>query len=90
MENKGKITGVRHDNEITELDSDNESTGIKLESGSTVKTDPADEMAIIEEAIAEVERDIAKGTELLAGTETETEDTKDENVIHQYLQVPTV
>ena len=45
-------------------------------------------MALIEEAIAEAERDIAEGTELLSGTETETEYTRDENVIHTDLQVP--
>ena len=39
-------------------------------------------MTLIEEAIAEVERDIAEGTELLARSETETEDTRDEIVIH--------
>ena len=47
-------------------------------------------MALIEEAITEAERDIAEGTDLLAGTETGTEDTRKENVIHPYLQVPTV
>ena len=47
-------------------------------------------MVLIEEAISEAEQDIAEGTELIAGTETETEDTRDENVIHPDLQVPTV
>ena len=47
-------------------------------------------MEIIEEAIAEAEQDIAEGPELLAGTETETEDTRDKKVIHPYLQVPAV
>ena len=47
-------------------------------------------MEIIEEAVTEAERGIAEGKELLAGTETKTEDTRDENVIHPYLQVPTV
>ena len=46
-------------------------------------------MSLIKEAIAEAEQDIAEGTGLLAGTENETEDTRDENVIHPYLQVPT-
>ena len=46
-------------------------------------------MALIDEAMAEAERDIAERKELLAETETETEDTWDENVIHPYLQVPT-
>ena len=45
-------------------------------------------MALIEKSIAEAEQDIAEGTDILAGTETETEDTR--NVIHPYLQVPTV
>ena len=47
-------------------------------------------MALIEDAIAEAERDVKEGTELLVGTETETEDTWGENVIHPYFQVPTV
>ena len=46
-------------------------------------------MVLIEEAVAEAERDIAEGTELLAGTETKTEDIRNENMIHPYLQVPT-
>ena len=46
-------------------------------------------MELIEEAIPEEERDIAEGKELIEGTETETEDTWDENVIYPYLQVPT-
>ena len=90
VDKDGKITGVWHNKKIIGVDSNNESTGIKSESGSTGATDKADEMAIIEEAIAESERDIAEGTELLAGTETETEDTWDENVIHPDFQVPTV
>ena len=53
-------------------------------------TDKADEMALIEEAISGVERDIVEGTDILAGTKTETEDTRNENVIHPDLQVPTV
>ena len=47
-------------------------------------------MELIAEAIADVERDIAEGTDLLAGTETETEEARNENVIHPDLQVPTV
>ena len=47
-------------------------------------------MALIEEAKAEAERDIAEGTELISGTETKTEDTRDKNMIHPDLQVPTV
>ena len=58
--------------------------------GSTGATDEADEMAIIEEAVVEADRNITEGTELLAGTETKTEDTRDKNVVHPYLQVPTV
>ena len=57
---------------------------------SAGETDESDEMALIEEAISEVERDIAEGTDLLAGTETETEDAPNKNVIHPDLQVPTV
>ena len=86
MDNDGEITGVRHDNEITGVDSDNKRT----ESGSTGKNDEADELALIEEAIAEAERDIAEATDLLAGTETENEEAQNENLIHPALQVPTV
>ena len=46
-------------------------------------------MALIEEAIAEEDRDITERTALLAGTEVETEDTWDKSVIHLDLQVPT-
>ena len=77
---------MRHDNEFTGVDSDNESA----ESGSTGSTDEADKLALIEEAIAEVERDIAEATDLLAGTEIETEEARNENVIHPALQVPKV
>ena len=86
VDNDGEITGVRHDDEITGVDNDNESA----ESGNTGSTDEADELAIIEEAIAEEERDIVEATNLLAGTETETEEAQNENVIHSALQVPTV
>ena len=86
MENDGKITGVRHDNGITGVDSNNKSA----ESGSTGATDEVDKLALIDEATTEAERDIAEGTDLLAGTETETEEARNENVIHPALQVPTV
>ena len=52
------------------------------------ETDKADELSLIEEAIAEAERDIAEGTDILAGTETENEEAQNENVIHPALQVP--
>ena len=90
MENNSEITGVRHDDEITGVHSNNESTGVKLESGSTGTTDKADEMALIGEAIEEAQQDIAEGADLLAGTETENEDTWNKNVIHPDSQVPTV
>ena len=83
VDNNGKITGVRHNKKTTGLDSDNENT----ESGSTGETDKEDELSLIEEAIAESERDIAEGTGLLSGTETETEEERNENVIHPDLQV---
>ena len=57
---------------------------------STGPTDEAEELALIEEVIAETERDIAEATDILAGTETENEETQNENVIHPDLQVPTV
>ena len=47
-------------------------------------------MVLIEESIAEAQRDIAEGNDLLAGTETETEDTRNKNVIYPDLQVTTV
>ena len=90
MENDSKTTGVRHDDKITGVGRDNKSTGVKSESGSMGATDKAYEMAIIEEAIEESDRDIAEGTDLLAGTETETEDTWGKNVIHPDFQVPTL
>ena len=46
-------------------------------------------MALIEEAIAEADLDIAEETELLARTEAETENIRDKNVIHPDLQAPT-
>ena len=46
-------------------------------------------MELIEEAILEVEQNIMEGTELLAGIETETDDTRDENLIHPETQVQT-
>ena len=57
---------------------------------STGATYEAAEMALIEEAISEAERNIAEGTDLLAGTETKTKNTRDENVIHLDLQVLTL
>ena len=86
VENDVEITGVLHNDKITGVDSDNEN----MELVSKGATDKADEMALIEEAIAEEERDIAEGTDLLAGTETKTEDARNKNVIHPDLQVPTV
>ena len=90
VDNDGKITGVRHNDQITGVDSNNKSTGVKSESGSTVATDEADEISLIEEATAESERDIVEGTDILAGTETETKDTHNENAIHTDFQVHTV
>ena len=86
VDNDGEITGVRQDEKITGVDSDNESA----ELGSTGSTDEADGLALIEEAISEAKRDIAEATDLLAGTETKTEEARNENVIHPALQVPTV
>ena len=77
---------MQHDDEITEVDSDNNST----ESVRTGKTDKVDELALIEEAIAEAEQYTAEASDLLAGTETENEEARNENVIHPDLQVPTV
>ena len=47
-------------------------------------------MALIEESTAEAEQDIAEGTEILAWTETKTEDTRDKTVLCPDFQVPTV
>ena len=48
MENDSKITGFFHDEKITEVDSDNESTKL----GSTGATEEARNMVLIEEVIA--------------------------------------
>ena len=63
---------MRHGDEITGVDSDNKSA----ESGSTGSTDEAGKLALIDEATVESERDMAEATDLLAGTETETEEAK--------------
>ena len=72
VDNGSKITGVRHDDKITGVDSNNENT----ESGSTGEADEADEMELIEDSIAEADQDIAEGTDILAGTVTDTEDAR--------------
>ena len=61
-----------------------------MELGSMGACEKIDEMAQIEEAIVEAERDIAEVTDLLAGTETETEDARKKNLIHPDFQVPPV
>ena len=61
---------MRHDDEITGVDIDNKITRIKPELESTGAIYEVDEMALLEEAISETERDIAEMIELLAGTET--------------------
>ena len=73
---------MEKNNKRTGLDSNDERTGVKPESGIMGANDEVDEMALIEEAIAEAERDITEGKELLSVTETENIDTRDENVIH--------
>ena len=86
VENNGKTKGVRHDEKITGVDSENEST----ELGSTGATKKEYETALIEEVISESDQDISEGTDLITGTETETEDARNKNMIHPDLQVPTV
>ena len=81
VDNDGEITQVRHDEEITGVDSYNKSA----ELGTTGATDKADELELIEEAIEEAERDIMEATDLLAGTVNETEEARNENVIHPDL-----
>ena len=54
------------------------------------ETDKADEISLIEEDISEADQDTAEGTELIAGTETKTEETRGENVMHPDLKVPAV
>ena len=71
-----KITGFRQGKKIIGGYSDNKRTGGKTESRSTGATDKADEMTLIEEDIRKAERDIAEGTDLLAGNETKTKDTQ--------------
>ena len=72
MDNDGEITGVRHDDEITEVGSDNKSAEL-VSTGATAK---ADELTLIEKAITESERDITEATDILAGTETKTEEAR--------------
>ena len=55
------------------------------ESGITGATDEADKLALMEEAITESEWDIVEVTDLLSGTETKTEEARNENVIHPDL-----
>ena len=62
----------------------------RTESGSTGATDKGNEMTLIEEATADADRDIAEGNDLLVGTKTETEEARNENVIHPYSKVPKV
>ena len=67
-------------------------TGVKSEiTGIKEKNDESDNMALIEEAIAEAKRDIAEGTKLLAkiADEDRGEDAWDKNVIHPETQVAT-
>ena len=40
-----------------------------------------DELELIEKSIAEIEQDIAEATDLLAGTEIENDEARNENVI---------
>ena len=61
VDNDGEITGVQQDKEITGVDSDNESA----ESGITGATNEAGELALIEEAISESQRDIAEGPQTI-------------------------
>ena len=86
-----KITGVYSDN--------NKGTGVKSESTVVAgENDESDDMALIEETIAEAEREIAEGTELFArnadkGTPEEAngydrEDTWDKRVIRPDTQLP--
>ena len=82
------------------MDSDkNESKGLKSEStGVAGENDESDDMALIEETIAQVEREITEGTELLSrnadkGTpeeanEYDREDTWDKRVIRPDTQLP--
>ena len=81
MDSNGKRTGVRHNDKITGVDSNNESA----ELGSIGKDDEADKLELIDEAILEAEQDIVEATDLLAGTETENEEARNENVIHPAL-----
>ena len=86
VQNDGEITGVRHNDKIIGVNSDNETPELV----SMEANYKADELALIQEAITESEQDITEGTDILAGTETETEEAQNENVIHLTLQVPTV
>ena len=81
VDSNGKRTGVRHNDKITGVDSNNESA----ELGSIGKDDEADKLELIEEAITEAERYIAEASDIIAGTETENEEARNENVIHPAL-----
>ena len=79
---------------------DNGSKGLNSESiGTGEENNKSYDMTLIEESIAEAERDIAEGTKLLAGnadkgtTEDSKEggrkDTREESLIFPEMQVPT-
>ena len=57
------------EDESTGVDRDDDkSTGVKSEiTGVTKENDESDNMALLEEAIAEAERDIVEGAEILSG-----------------------
>ena len=58
--------------------------------GAAKANDEANYMALIEEDIAEAERDIVEGTELLSGENIKTDDKQDKHMMHPEDQLLTV
>ena len=58
--------------------------------GAAKANDEANDMALIEEDIAEAERDIVEGTELLSGENIKTDDKQDKHMMHPEDQLLTV
>ena len=58
--------------------------------GAAKANDEANDMTLIEEDIAEAERDIVEGTELLSGENIKTDDKQDKHMMHPEDQLLTV
>ena len=72
-----KSTGVEDESTGVDINND-KSTGVKSESTRVTEENyKSDNMALIKESISEAERDIAEGTELLAGNADKGETEED-------------